>query len=250
MSLTTSPVPKYHQLAQVLHQKIMSGELKPHAQFPTETALCQQYSVSRGTVQQAIRTLVQKGLIRREQGRGTFVNPLPIRDSIFFTLTSFDEDMRRQNRRPSTRLVTAEVIPATPEIAAQLKINVDDSVIHIARLRLANDQPVVYETRCLAYTFCPRLLEDDLEEESIHRLLIDKYQIPLVRMTCAVEARILSGQQAELLQALPETAAFFVDRLTFTTHLSQQVPAVWFQAIYREDNYNWHGKRVRYKQKL
>ena len=155
--------------------------------------------------------------------------------------------MRRQNRRPSTRLETAEVIPATPEIAARLDLDVGESVIHIARLRLADDQPVVYETRCLAYALCPGLLDDDLEEESIHRLLIEKYQIPLVRMTCAVEARILTSQQATLLQATPETPAFFVDRLTYTTQLSQQIPAVWFQAIYREDNYNWYGKYIRYE---
>jgi len=247
MSLTTSLIPKYHQLAQVLHQQIMSGELKSHAQLPTEAVLCQQYGVSRGTVQQAIRSLVQKGLIRREQGRGTFVNPPPKRDTIFFALASFDENMRQQNRRPSTRMETAEVIPATPEIAARLGLDVDEPVIHIARLRLADDQPVVYETRCLAYALCPGLLEDDLEEESIHQLLIDKYQIPMVRMTCAVEARILSNQQAALLQAIPETAAFFVDRLTYTTQLLQSVPAVWFQAIYREDSYNWHGRYIRYE---
>ncbi len=62
-----------------------------------------QFKASRGTVREAIRLLVDEGLLRREQGRGTFVNAL--QRSGMFTLTSFDDEMLRQNRMPSTILV-------------------------------------------------------------------------------------------------------------------------------------------------
>lgn len=238
MPLKSGPLPKYHQLIEILRQQIVSGELKPNDQLPTEEVLCQAYGVSRGTVRQAIHNLVQEGLIRREQGRGTFVNPLR-RASPFFMLASFDEDMRRQHRRPNTRLLALEVIPATPAIAERLALATGEPVIHVVRLRLADDQPVIHETRYLAQVLCPSLTNEDLETESIHWLLIHKYHLPLVRMTHTIEVCILSSAQAHLLQVEPGTAAFYVDRLTYTVDETGKRPAVWYQAIYRGDNYHF-----------
>ena len=232
------PLPKYYQIAEDLHKQITGGLLKANDQIPTEKALCCQYNVSRGTVQQAIRQLVQDGLIRRERGRGTFVNSLPKADSTFFTLTSFGQDMRRQGRIPTTQLLTAEQIPATSEIAQRLQLTVGESVLHIVRLRLADGQAVAYETRYLAHDLCPTLLDHDLEQDSIHWLLVSHYQIPLVRMTHTVEIQQLTPTQAQLLEVKAGTRAFFVDRLTYTSDQDKKVPAVWLQAIYRQDNYD------------
>lgn len=238
MAARAIPLPKYYQIAQGLREQMTSGRLKPNDQIPTEEALCHQYKVSRGTVQQAIRQLVQDGLIRRERGRGTFVNSLAKAQSTFFTLTSFAQDMQRQGRLPTTKVLTAEEIPAPPEVAERLELVVGSPVLHIVRLRLADRQPVAYETRYLASALCPTLLEHELEGQSIHCLLVSHYQIPLVRMTHTVEIQVLTAPQAELLQVQAGTRAFFVDRLTYTSEQDKKVPAVWFQAIYRQDNYD------------
>ena len=235
--LQPGPVPKYYQLAELLRQQITSGLLKSNEQLPTEDALSRQHQVSRGTVREAIRSLIAAGLIRREQGRGTFVNsPRPA--STLFTLTSFNAEMRRQNRYPTTQVLTAEVIPASAAVAAQLALAEAAPVIHLVRLRLANNQPVIYETRFLAQELCPTLLNEDLINSSIHHLLVQKHQIPLVKMAHTVEIRPLSGQNAHRLAAHEGETAFFVDRLTYTHQGARQIPAVWFQAIYREHSYN------------
>ncbi len=146
--------------------------------------------------------------------------------------------MRRQGRQPSTRLLTAETISAPPEIAGHLIIPAGAPLIHIARLRLADGHPVYYESRHLSQSLCPDLLNEDLESASIHRLIVHKYGIPLVRMTHTVEVGCLTESQAALLQTEPQTTAFYVDRLTYTERGGQKIPVVWYQAIYREDNYH------------
>ncbi len=239
--LKTGPLPKYYQLAAILRQQIDTGLFDPNDQLPTEDALCQTHQVSRGTVREAIRLLLEEGLIRREQGRGTFVN-LARPESTLFSLSNFAEDMRRQNRHPATHVLETEIIPATAEIAQRLELRPGEPVLHIVRLRLADGQAVVYETRYLAQSLCPDLLAEALERNSIHRLLIEKYQIPLVRMTHTVEICHLSGEQAQLLQTQPGATAFAVDRLTYTSKNEQKIPAVWFQALYREDNYNFRAR--------
>jgi GntR family transcriptional regulator len=238
MTLKKDYAPKYIQLSERLRDRIERGELRPGDQIPTEDSLSAKYRVSRGTVRQAIAILVNQGLIRREQGRGTFVNA-PLAGPTFFTLTSFNEDMRRQDRQPDTHLLTAETIPASEEIAQRLALRLGETCIHIVRLRLADNQPVARETRYLAHSLCPSLLEDDLEAESIHSLLIHKYRIPLIRTAHTIEAHILSPKEAQLLQVRPRTAAFFVDRLTYTTDVHGERPAVWYQAIYRGDEYHF-----------
>lgn len=206
-------------------------------QLPTEETLCRTYSVSRGTVRKAIELLQKDGFVVREQGRGTFVRITQPSTSLL-TLTNFDEQIQRQNRTPGTRLLTAVKIPATAQIAARLQLDENAPVIHIARLRLADGRLVAYEERHLAHQLCPHLLTEDLQTGSIHWLLVHKYHVPLVRMEHTVEIGRLTPEQAHTLQAEPGTDALFIDRLTFTEQEGGRFPAVWYQAIYREDRYN------------
>jgi GntR family transcriptional regulator len=241
MHLTPGPIPKYYQLTEILRQRITSGELKPGDQLPTEETLCSEFDLSRGTVRHAFSTLVNEGLVRREQGRGTFVIlNRPRRAS--FELARFDKDMRQQHHKPGTRLLKLEVKPASKEIAARLNITTGDKIIHIVRLRLADKRPVIYETRYLAYALCPELVHDDLENESIHSLLIHKYHLPMIRTEHIIEIRPISAKQARLMEVSPDTMAFYVDRLTYTTTERGERPAVWYQAIYRGDEYQFRAE--------
>lgn len=235
MQLQPGPVPRYYQLKEILEKRIQSGEFQPGDQFPTDESLCQEYGLSRGTVRRAIDILAEEGRLRREQGRGTFVSPSRL-SPVYFRLADFAEDMRQRGREPSTELLRLRVFPADEETAARLQIPPGEDVVEIARLRLADGMPMAYETRCLAYKLCPQLLDDDLEHESIHSLLIDRYNIPLIRACHTIEARVLSDEEAELLQVEPGSAGFSVDRVTYTI---DDRPVTWYRTFYRGDEYRF-----------
>ncbi|MCP5095287.1 MAG: GntR family transcriptional regulator [Chloroflexi bacterium] len=236
MNYKNVPTPKYFQVAMTLRALITTGELRPSDQIPTEESLCETHGVSRGTVRKAVEMLMEEGLIEREQGRGSFVTTA-VNNSNFFSLISFDDEMRRQQRKPSTQLLKFEMHEAGEEDSTRLNLFSMDKVFHIERLRLADGQPVAFERRILAQGLCPDLAHDNLETQSIHWLLTQKYNIPLVRMVHTVERRPLTPTQADLLHATVNGSAFMVDRLTFTTNGTETIPAVLFQAVYREDNY-------------
>ncbi|MBG6069473.1 GntR family transcriptional regulator [Micromonospora ureilytica] len=65
--------PRYLQLAEELRAKIVSGELAPGTLMPSETELADTSGLSRTSVRNAIRQLREWGLVRAEQGRGTYV---------------------------------------------------------------------------------------------------------------------------------------------------------------------------------
>jgi len=66
----------YHQVAGLLRDRILNGELEPGAKLPPELELAETYDLSRGTIRQAVLLLVAEGLVERVQGKGTFVRQL------------------------------------------------------------------------------------------------------------------------------------------------------------------------------
>ena len=235
MNVQPGLIPRYYQLKEILEKRIQSGEFQPGDQFPTDQCLCEAYCLSRGTVRRAIDMLVEEGRLRREQGRGTFVTT-PQLTQTFFRLASFDEEMSQRGRKPSTKLIHRKVIPATEQIAADLDLKVGEEVIEISRLRLADGLPMAFETRYLAYKICPDLMNEDLENQSIHSLLIDKFNIPLIRARHTIEARVLTAREARLLQTQPGSAGFFVSRITYSL---DDRPVTMYRILYRGDEYRF-----------
>ena len=68
-----SDVPVYVQLADIIRDKIHSGEYPPHRAIPSIRTLQQTYGVADGTIQKALRILKDEGLVRTVTGRGVFV---------------------------------------------------------------------------------------------------------------------------------------------------------------------------------
>jgi GntR family transcriptional regulator len=235
MQIQPGLIPRYYQLKEILVSRIESGEFQVGNKFPTDEELSTEYKLSRGTVRRAVDMLVEEGRLRREQGRGTFLNS-PVLSPVYFRLANFDEEMKLRGWTPSTKLLNLRKFPATEEIAKHLQITMGDDVIEISRLRLADGRPMAHEIRCLSYKTCPQLLEEDLENQPIHTLLIDKYNIPLVRAWYTIEARVLSVKEAELLKVEPGSASFAVERVTYTTN---DRPVTWYRTIYRGDVYHF-----------
>jgi 5-formyltetrahydrofolate cyclo-ligase len=65
----------YSQIAEQVEALALAGPLGEATMLPAELELAEQLGVSRGTLRRAIADLERSGLLSREQGRGTFVNP-------------------------------------------------------------------------------------------------------------------------------------------------------------------------------
>lgn len=66
-------LPKYAQLRELLLEAIERGRWKPGDKLPPEQELARTLPFSLGTVQRALRALVDEGIVVRLQGSGTFV---------------------------------------------------------------------------------------------------------------------------------------------------------------------------------
>lgn len=240
----SGPLPKHYQLSQILRQRILKGEFPAGSRIPGEWQLAEEFKVSRGTVRKAIDSLLHEGLLWTEQGQGTFVVEDPWRNRPFLYLSNFNDDMSRLHQTPRTTLLQKTIIPAPAQVAHRLSLLKGEEVFYISRLRWANNRPLVYEQRYLAKRLCPDFIHEDLEQQSIHELLVNKYKLPLVRAIHSIEAHVLTNKEANLLQTQAGNAAFYIERLTYTLIEGKEYPAVWYLAIQLGNEYSIRIQQV------
>jgi len=66
----------YSEIVDYLQKLIMERHLKPGDKLPSERELCDQFGVSRWVLREAIKVLVERGLVSTQPGRGSFVKRL------------------------------------------------------------------------------------------------------------------------------------------------------------------------------
>jgi len=235
-----SPLPRYYQLKEIIRERIHSGEWKPGELIPSERELSEKYGISRMTARQAITELVNEGLFYREQGKGTFVSQRKITQQLIH-LTGFTEDIRARGQRPGTKVLSAAMHPADEETAEKLRINPGALIFRLQRLRLADGEPLAIELSQISFKGCERLLEEDLEKNSLYRVLETKYGILLMEADQELEAG-LAGKDAQLLKISVGSPVLFTRRITYT---ERNQPIEYAKAVYCGNKYTFytHMKR-------
>ncbi len=189
----------WRQIANHLQQDIASGASAPGSRLPTEAELSQRFGVNRHTVRRALEELSRAGLIRVEQGRGSFV----AEDVLEYTVeprTRFTEWIRKHNKEPSGKNLQLREISAEAHVANGLGIRVGARVVLLERLGLADDRPVSLARHYFPSARLPGLL-DALRAtpritEALKAVGVDDY----LRQTTRVTARLPTPTEAELLR--------------------------------------------------
>jgi GntR family transcriptional regulator len=227
------PLPMYFQLKELMREKIASGEWKPGDMVPSERELSEQYQISRMTARQALSELATEGLLRREQGRGTFVAEPKIEHGLT-RLTGFTEDMKARGLRPGARVVRLELIRPPLLAMRALQITPDETIVLLERLRLAGGEPIALETSHLHFNGVRDLLKEDFENNSLYQILSEKYQITPARAEQKIGADLCSKREQELLKISEGAPVLRNKRITFD---QWGRPFEYTESAYRADRY-------------
>ena len=136
------------QLAQrvtdYLRKMIMDGELPPETQLPNEPDLSASLNISRSTIRSALAILEQGGFIQRRWGVGTFVSKNPPTYNNLSLNSGVTQLIRSSGEEPGCTELLMTTRPASERVSAQLSIELGTPTLVIERVRLANDQRVVF----------------------------------------------------------------------------------------------------------
>ena len=219
-------MPLYLQLKNTIKGLIDSGEIKKGEKILSKYELCEKYNVSRITVRNALAELESEGYLIKKQGKGTFATTpklfRPLEDSIGFT-----ESCKNAGMQSSSIVLKREVLPLDDRMQNFLKLNDNDQVLYIQRLRLADGIPLMIENNYYSYQNYRFLMNEPLTG-SLYELLAEKKGIVCDRsLKTVITVTTANGEHVKLLQ-VPVGAPLFVmdgimgDKNGFPVHYSLQ----------------------------
>ncbi|MEO5756861.1 MAG: phosphonate metabolism transcriptional regulator PhnF [Mesorhizobium sp.] len=126
-----SGVSLWRQIADKILQSIAVGDFAENAALPPEVALAERYGVNRHTVRSAISALVQEGVLRAEQGRGTFVLSRKRLSYPIGARTRFSTGLQGQTSERHIVLLASTVEPASRRVAEGLGLAKGADVIRL-----------------------------------------------------------------------------------------------------------------------
>jgi len=221
---------KGEQIRQAL--AAFAASSRPDTLLPSERVLAEQFGVARMTVRGAIDSLEAAGLVRREPGRGAFVQHPRLTHSEIFR--SFTEDMRFRGMEPGARDFTSRLEPASARVAAALDLTEGDAVIRIERVRTADGTPMALETTNLPHARFPDLLERMTESDSLYELLASVYGVRPENAEQTVAIDRLSTADATRLDTQPGEPCFAIER---KAHDNMGKAVEFGRSLYRGDRY-------------
>ncbi|MEQ6378514.1 GntR family transcriptional regulator [Bacillaceae bacterium S4-13-56] len=233
----SSKLPLYKQvkneILKEIHQNMKEGDL-----LPTESEMETIYEVSRITIRKAIEELVSEGYVAKVQGRGTFVRSTKIVQDAN-SITSWTEEMYLKGKKPDTvRRNIYEVRPSR-KIKDKLHLQVNEKIICIERIRLADGEPIALMFNYLRESYVPGFLEKGLSRESLYEELEKEYDIVLEEANEQIRARLATDLEASTLGVSPGDAVLQITRTTF---LPNGTPFEMVEMISRSDKYEYHIK--------
>lgn len=192
------PVPRYLQIKRLITYKINSGEWEPNHKIPSEKELSDMFSVSRMTVNRALRELTTQGALIRLQGVGTFVAENKMEAALMSVRDIADEIKSHQDHIHRTEVLILKKTAVNPEQALLMDIKPKQITFHSLLLHYDNDLPVQLEDRYVNSAVAPQYLSQDFTIQTPHAYLSSI--APLTEGEHIVEAVLPTAQEAKWLQ--------------------------------------------------
>lgn len=207
----SGPIPLYFQVSQRLENAIMDGTLPAGARLENEVALGERLRLSRPTIRRAIQDLVDKGLLVRRRGIGTQVVHGRVTRGV--ELTSLYEDLQQSGKKPSTHILSVDVRKANELIADRLAVPEGSPVLHVRRVRLADNVPVSVLENWLPTEFTD-ITAGDLEAQGLYEILRSR-GVTIRVAKQRISARTASTEDTQLLDIDRHSALLTMERTAF-----------------------------------
>jgi len=165
-----SPIPIYLQIAQILRERIRSGEYGVGERIPSEDDILKMYGVSRMTARNAVTQLVNEGLVYRMHGKGAFVARAKLERNLN-KLNGFFEDMTELGLRPTSKIIKFVKREPNQKEQHQLNLQKNQEVYFVQRIRYVDDNPIGLQNLVTPVHLVPDLDQVDLAVSSFYSYL-------------------------------------------------------------------------------
>ncbi|KGT89501.1 histidine utilization repressor [Erwinia typographi] len=233
--LSNEPAPLYQQVKQGIISLIRSGHWQPRQRVPSESELVTELSVSRMTINRALRELTSEGFLLRLQGVGTFVAEAKAFTPMLEVHNIADEIASRGHRHASKvlflRAEKAELLSAQA-----LELSVGATIFHSRIIHFDNEIPVQLEDRQVNPLVAPDYLQQDFTQGTPFAYLTQV--APLTAGEHVVEAVSATEEERQLLHIAADEPCLQIQRRTW----HQQAVVTCARLLYPGARYKMFGR--------
>jgi len=226
-----SPIPLYHQLADIILAKIRSGEYPPGSRIPSENRLAATYGIGRPTARQATDLLVRKRMLVRKRGSGTFVGESR-KEVDLFSLAGTISSFHKKGISITTQIIE-DIRLETIENDSENPFS-GQEVYFFSRLSRVEDMPVLIEDIYLHATLFSGIERFNLQGRSLSQIVEAQYYMRPTGGKQNFRIGHLTGEKAENLNISSDIPILAVKRFL---HFEQAKNAIYSELFCRTDRF-------------
>lgn len=222
-----SGAPLHRQVREAIRRQVGEGRLvDASGRLMSETALVKHFGVSRITIRDAIRPLVDEGLLARERGRGTFLRSNRSENWVG-RLMGFSETIKEAGYEPGARILHQGMTNKhDPAVREQMQAR---AVWELRRLRLADNTPIAIEHAFYPPEIGLELEKLDLTSILMYRVFESDLGLAIKEAHQTIGATLADERDAKLLGAEVGDPLLAIERLTIS---SDDRPLELLRAVY------------------
>ena len=218
-----------------LKKKINNETYAPGQFLPSETELQQIYNVSRITVRRALADLEHDGIVKRIKGAGTKVLAKK-KHSDLYKLLGFSEDAKQNGEEVTSVILKFSIEPAPVAVAEFLKIEPNEDVYYLKRLRLLDGRIAgIFETY-ISQRFDFKINIDEFDSKTSLYDFYEKHNVIIGTGTETIEAIMPNSQIREELFMEKEEPIFLRQRITYS---NLNVPIEFSKNYYKASRFTY-----------
>ena len=207
-------VPLHFQVFTQLRDAIFRGDYPELTKLPGELAIGAEFNVSRITVRRALDELAARGLIEREQGRGTTVCPRPSFSPVVADVNGLLETNVLVGLETTSEILEFGYVPAPADIAKALRIGRGESVQMAIRMRSQQDTPFAHVTSWIPAAIGKRFNARDLARTPVLALL-EQHGVVIDYVEQTISAKLATRAVARALGLAPGSPLLRVERRVY-----------------------------------
>jgi GntR family transcriptional regulator len=222
-------IPLHYQIADYLLMMLENGSLQRLDRLPPEEEMKRAFGVSRMTVRHALDHLIQKGLLYRKQGRGTFwtEKASSVQKG---KISGINREIFRITEKTEVRVLSRRDEPAQGEVARFLKLPGGTEITVFERLRTLRGEPMSYSVNYLPVRYGHRIERSHLERMTMMEVLKRVLKLDLGIVEHVVEITRAEAETARHLK-VPVLDPVLTVMTTVLDGASEPLEIVWTRFV-------------------
>ncbi len=215
--MNTPTFRNWQSVQEEVRRRIHAREWPPGELIPNEADLAVEFGCARSTVNRALRSLAESGLLDRKRKAGTRVAAEPVARATL-NIAVIRHEIEEQAAKYGYMLIERSLVMPPLHVSGAMKTQTTQTLLYVRALHLADDTPYAFEERWINTSVVPGAASESFESLSANEWLLK--HAPYTHGDIAFSSVQAGPEVAGILDVPPQSALFAIDRLTWDNETS------------------------------